>query len=84
MNMKKIIFILISIFITVNIKSLVNADCINSQPLCANPSFSFFVVPPPSYGVINELTYPSISNPNVNPGSPNAGCLATNENNPQW
>jgi len=82
--MKKVLFFLVLFFTINNIRSQGNADCQNAQPLCSNPNFSFFTVPPPSYGLINELSYPSISNPNVNPGSPNAGCLATNENNPQW
>jgi gliding motility-associated-like protein len=82
--MKKFLCLFVLLVCFAQVQSQGNADCINSQPLCANPNFSFFSVPPPSYGLIDELTYPSISNPAVNPASPNAGCLQTNENNPQW
>lgn len=59
------------------------ADCIGAQPVCNNPNFTF--VATPNNGNINELPGTnSVSNPGINPASPNMGCLLAGENNPQW
>lgn len=59
------------------------ADCIGAQPVCNNPNFNF--VATPNNGNINELPGTnSVSNPAMNPASPNMGCLLAGENNPQW
>lgn len=80
--MKKIIY-LISSFAFLHAQVNVNADCIQSIPLCSNPSFTFFANSGPG-NVVDVSNPPSVSNPNVNPASSNLGCLLAGELNPQW
>jgi gliding motility-associated-like protein len=80
--MKKIIFLFLSFLTCTSLQSQ-NADCINAQPLCNNPSFVFNATP--NNGAVNDLPGTnSVSNPASNPFSTNSGCLLSGENNPQW
>ena len=80
--MKKLITLLLILGITY-LKGQTNADCINHIPLCSTPSFTFFGGM--GDGNVNDLpTGNNISNPQTNPNPPNAGCLLTGENQPQW
>ncbi len=80
--MKKIILFLLVVLVT-NFKAQVNADCVNAIALCSTPSFTFFAGQ--GFGNTNETpTTNNISNPSINPGSSNSGCLLAGELKPQW
>lgn len=61
----------------------INADCINAIPLCSTPNFTFNATS--GVGSVTDIpTGNTISNPNINPASPNSGCLLAGELKPQW
>jgi len=79
----KIIISLVIIITSFFAKAQTNADCSNAIPLCATPSFTFY--PVAGDGLVNDIpTGNNISNPQTNPNPPNAGCLLSGENVPQW
>ena len=81
--MRKIILLVVVIFITGKIISQTNADCINAIPLCTTPNFTFFATS--GNGAVNDIpTGNNVSNPTSNPASANSGCLLSGENKPQW
>lgn len=80
--MKKLIFFLLVTIISAY-KAQTNADCVNAIPLCSTPNFTFFATS--GNGLVNDIPAGSnISNPSTNPNPPNAGCLLSGENVPQW
>lgn len=82
--MKKNLFLLLALFgFLAKGQVNVNADCVQAIPLCSNPSFTFFANSGPG-NVVDVSNPPTVSNPNVNPASSNAGCLLAGELNPQW
>jgi gliding motility-associated-like protein len=81
--MKFFIFLFTLILPISKFKAQVNADCINSIPLCSNPNFTFFATS--GFGSVNDIpSGNNISNPSTNPASSNSGCLLADELNPQW
>lgn len=56
-------------------------DCTQAVHLCSD---SGFTVLPNGHGAIQELIPGTVSNPIVNPGSSNAGCLLYGERNTTW
>ena len=57
------------------------ADCINAVNICQNASFA---IDPNGSGSVMELLNNNFSNPTINPGSLNSGCLLSGELNPTW
>jgi gliding motility-associated-like protein len=80
--MKKVILAILMLFALIDLKAQ-NDDCINSIPLCTNPSFTFNANSGPG-NVIDFSTSSTVSNPQTNPNPPNQGCLLSGELNPQW
>ncbi|MFT5779808.1 MAG: hypothetical protein ACI837_002767, partial [Crocinitomicaceae bacterium] len=56
-------------------------DCGVAIPVCTNLSFA---IDPNGFGAIDELCTACVSNPNINPGSGNMGCLNSGELNSTW
>jgi gliding motility-associated-like protein len=81
--MKKCVLCLGIILSSYFLKAQVNADCVQAIPLCSTPSFTFYSTS--GDGLVQDIPPGSnISNPTTNPNPPNAGCLLSGENNPQW
>lgn len=57
------------------------SDCIQAHMLCSN---GIFQVSPNGFGNTFELTANTVSNPSINPGSNNSGCLLLGERNSTW
>lgn len=57
------------------------ADCINAVNICQNASFA---IDPNGPGSIADIQTGTVSNPTINPGSTNSGCLLSGELNPTW
>jgi hypothetical protein len=59
----------------------VASDCAQAVNICTNSSFQ---IDPNGSGSVVEFTSGSISNPSINPGSANSGCLLSGELNSTW
>lgn len=57
------------------------SDCSNAVNICTNSAFQ---IDPNGSGSVTEFTSGSISNPSINPGSTNSGCLLSGELNSTW
>lgn len=80
--LKPFLFAILFFLLTSNVTSQVTAaDCINAVNICQNATFS---VDPNGPGTVADLQSGTISNPSVNPGSSNSGCLLAGELNPTW
>src|SRR4051812_37592578 len=75
--------LLVSFSLAIKAQNNVNADCINSIPLCNVPTFTFYSTS--GVGSFTDIPFGNnISNPTTNPASANSGCLLSGELNPQW
>ena len=58
------------------------SDCSNAVNICQNASFQ--IDPVTGSGSVTEFQTGTVSNPSINPGSGNSGCLLAGELNPTW
>ena len=80
--MKKILFSVTFLVVTFYAASQITAaDCSNAVNICQNASFA---IDPNGSGAVQELLGNTLSNPSINPGSLNSGCLLSGEVNPTW
>jgi len=83
--MKNYIYTLLIFFLALNVNVSYSqwGDCDNSIEACTNPSFA---VTPNGFGLIEEFTSGTTTNPSTNPNaSPgNSGCLLSGELNSTW